>query len=306
MSPEDSKNKPARSSPQKNQKATGKPATKSAASPDKKTTKTPEAPAATAPTLQNLAPKPSGTFGLVQNFFTDIPIKAEQLPDHDEAIQRHQKLIQMIIWQGYAIIGLVVLILFLFPILRPTFLYSYYRSPVQKNPLEVLAVAQQHPKEMPWNEIPFSWDSPPRRLAELSAPNITKESLLSWSATAITEILTLGFGQIDKQLIRHRRWFTNVGWQSYLTAIEKQGLREEFLTRQLVLTTAPSDMPLIAGEGLNEQNQYVWYVSMPVVMNFITNNNVKSRKDATVQLEIIRVDPKENPAGIAINTWTVL
>lgn len=42
---------------------------------------------------------------------------------------------------------------------------------------------------------------------------------------------------------------------------------------------------------------------MPVIMNYTTNNDVKSKKDSKVQIEVIRVDPRENPQGIAINSW---
>jgi hypothetical protein len=72
----------------------------------------------------------------------------------------------------------------------------------------------------------------------------------------------------------------------------------------LVLTTVPSNTPIIVGQGVNPQEVYQWEVQMPVIMSYATNNNVINRKRSVITLTIVRVPADENASGIAIQGWS--
>ncbi|MDE2029422.1 MAG: DotI/IcmL/TraM family protein, partial [Alphaproteobacteria bacterium] len=80
---------------------------------------------------------------------------------------------------------------------------------------------------------------------------------------------------------------------------------EAFKERQLVLTTVPSDTPVIVAQGVNADNVYQWNVQMPVIMTYATNNNVTSQQRAIVFLSIVRVPAEQSPSGIAIRNWSI-
>lgn len=147
----------------------------------------------------------------------------------------------------------------------------------------------------------------------LLEPNQTDQAILSWAATGITEIMTFGFGDFDSRILAQRSRFTKDGWTSFVDALLRQNLREGFKMRQLVLTTVPTDSPVIVAkgfaknkEGLEDEESYRWIVEMPIIMTYLTNNNVSSARKGIVRLTIVRVPSKDNIAGIGIKTWQII
>jgi intracellular multiplication protein IcmL len=142
-----------------------------------------------------------------------------------------------------------------------------------------------------------------RPLVGLDMPNMTNRAILSWSIASITEVMTLGFGDIDVMLPKRKPRFTEKGWETFMDAFDSLQVRETFKQSQLVLTTVPSNTPVILAQGVNLENVYQWVVQMPVIMTYATNNNVMRKQRATVMLTIVRIPAEENITGIAIRSW---
>ncbi len=144
-----------------------------------------------------------------------------------------------------------------------------------------------------------------RTLTGLTMPNMTNSAVLSWATTSITEVMTMGFGDIDRRVPLVKGRFTEKGWEAYVTTFNAMKISESFKQNQLILTTVPSNTPVIVGQGVNEEDVYQWNVQMPIIMNYATNNNVTRRQRATVSLSIVRVPFEENSFGIAIRNWRI-
>jgi intracellular multiplication protein IcmL len=145
-----------------------------------------------------------------------------------------------------------------------------------------------------------------RKLLSLEMPNMTNRAVLSWATTSITEVMTMGFGDMDLRLPRQRVRFTSAGWESYMHTFNAMNIRENFKQSQLVLTTVPSNTPVIVWQGVNEDKVYQWVMQMPVIMTYATNNNVTRKDRGTVHLTIVRVPTQENFFGIAIKRWYLI
>jgi len=143
------------------------------------------------------------------------------------------------------------------------------------------------------------------KMTGLAMSNMTNKAILSWATTNITEVMTMGFGDMDVKLPKQRRRFTKSGWEAYVKAFIREGIGETFKQSQLVLTTVPSNTPVIVYQGLNANDVYEWVVQMPVVMTYATNNEVTSERRSLIFLTIVRVPVEENPFGIAIDNWSV-
>lgn len=146
-------------------------------------------------------------------------------------------------------------------------------------------------------------DNRVRQMVGLDMPNMTNRAVLSWVTTSVTEIMTMGFGDMDVKLPKEKVRFTTHGWDIYTDAFVRQKIGETFKQNQLVLTTAPSNVPVITAQGVNPDGAYQWNVQMPVIMTYATNNNVTDQKRALVSLSITRVPISQSPAGIAIQNW---
>jgi hypothetical protein len=140
-------------------------------------------------------------------------------------------------------------------------------------------------------------------LAPLLLPNLTSRAIISWSATSVTEIMTVGFGDFDRRILHQRARFTKDGWEAFVHGFLNAKIEEAFHHNQLVLTTIPADTPVITAEGENENHVYQWRVQIPVIMTYATNNNVSRPERGVIEITIVRVPYEESSSGIAIDTW---
>lgn len=202
------------------------------------------------------------------------PVNIDLIVDEEKEIRRYQKLMKWISLQTIVLAILSGVLLLGTPFFMP--IYQYYARNTKQ---EVM------------------------KLVPLTAPNMTNRAILSWATTSITEIMTMGFGDYKTKLPEQRFRFTPEGWDAFAMTFDKLKIGEKFQQNQLVLTTVPSNTPVIVQQGPNEQHVYQWRVQMPVIMTYATNNNMSSRERAVVDLTIIRVNPNQNPAGIGIDSW---
>ncbi|MDD3028683.1 MAG: DotI/IcmL/TraM family protein [Alphaproteobacteria bacterium] len=144
-----------------------------------------------------------------------------------------------------------------------------------------------------------------RHLIGLPFPNMTSRAVLAWATTSITEVMTMGFGDMDVRLPQQRWRFTPKGWEAYMTSFQKMEIGKTFKQNQLVLTTVPSNSPVILRQGASLDGVYQWIVQMPIIMTYATNNNVMRRERAVVTLTIARVPSSQSFYGIAIKSWSL-
>ncbi|MDX9689977.1 MAG: hypothetical protein EOM37_08150 [Proteobacteria bacterium] len=206
-------------------------------------------------------------------FRDDPPPRSQQIDEHDAHLQM-ERIGRLINRQSTVIVGLIILVITLTPLLHPI---QNYKA---RNP-----------------------DGKITGLVPLMEPNQTDQAILSWAATTITEVMTFGFGDIDTRVLSQKSRFTGEGWDSFLEAFRKERTREGFKSSQLVLTTVPTDVPVITKKGLDKDGDYQWVVEMPVIMTHTTNDRVSSVRKSIIRLTIVKVPPRHNVRGIGIKLW---
>jgi len=198
----------------------------------------------------------------------------DTVADESGEYRRHKRLAAQITRQSFIILALTIVVIVFVPLTKPV--YRYY------------AMTPQHTT------------SP---LVPLSLPNLTNKAILSWAATSVTEIMTYGFGDLDAKLLAQKSRFTHNGWEAFVKAFTNMKIDEQIRKQQQVLTTVPSDTPVMVSQGENLQHVYEWHVQMPVVMTYATNNNVTRPERGVIELTISRVPYEQNASGIAIDSW---
>lgn len=71
----------------------------------------------------------------------------------------------------------------------------------------------------------------------------------------------------------------------------------------MVMTTVPSDTPVIVAQGVNSDEHYEWKIEVPIITTYAANNNVIKPERGTIRMTIVRVSHDQSPAGIAIDIW---
>ena len=209
--------------------------------------------------------------------FPQDEIQKQVLKDEATAVLEQHRLKLLVWWQAVSLLALAVLFLVAAPILQPIYRFQAVR-----------------PDHASMNLLP------------LFVPNMTNEAILSWTTESVTALMTVGFGNFDRQILDQRPLFTDEGWESFLTALWADDMRGNFKQHQLVLTTVPRDVPVIVAQGMDLKKVYFWKVQLPVIMTYATNNNETRKQKGVVQLTIVRVPPSENVRGIAIKAWKMV
>lgn len=203
------------------------------------------------------------------------PASSPPVSDEQPMISVFKRLRRRVVFQTWTLLVLAVVFIFSVPLAETTYLY-YAATPEKKV----------------------------KSLVGLVMPNMTNQAIISWAATSVTEVLTMGFGDIRERLPAQRVRFTKVGWEAYMKSFRNMEIEKSFKESQLVLTAVPSNTPVVVRQGLHPEFQrYQWDVQVPVVMTYATNNNVVKKVNSVVNLSIVRVPVTENFSGIAIQNW---
>lgn len=140
-------------------------------------------------------------------------------------------------------------------------------------------------------------------LVPLDLPNLTNPAIVSWAATSVTEVLSFGFGDVEAKTILQKKRFTQPGWKNFVKAFLTSKVSDTFKRNQMVITTVPSDTPVILSQGVNDDDVFQWKVEVPIISTYAANNNVIKPERGTIQMTIVRVPYDESTSGIAIDTW---
>jgi len=207
------------------------------------------------------------------HFFGIDPVPVDVVANEEKEKVRCERAFRLITMQNYIIAGLSLVLVLGQPAFQP--IYQYYATDGQ-------------------NHLP---------LVGLTMPNLNNNAILSWAESSVTEVMTIGFGDFERQLLAQKTRFTPVGWNSFVKSFLGQHTDEKFRKNQLVLTSVPNGTPEILSQGVNPDHVYQWKIKIPVIMTYTTNDNVKKPQHALVTLTIVR--SKDTPGGVAIETWGV-
>jgi hypothetical protein len=220
-------------------------------------------------------PRKKSFLGLGWLLADEMPRQSAVINEKTE-IARYKRLVSMVRWQAIMIGMLACIIILGAPVVQVV--YKYH------------AVNPHHDM---------------RDLSPLTGPNLTNDAVISWATDSVVEVMTLGFGDFDHQIFSQYDRFTPDGWTSFTKAIRDMDLRTTFKDRQLVLTTVPRDAAVITAQGENADHEYEWYIQLPVIMTYTTNNNVSQKQRGNASLTIVRVPASQNIAGIGIKRWSL-
>src|ERR1700722_5151317 len=197
------------------------------------------------PAAEAVKPKPAKKPISILGFFGSDPISLDVVADEAAEYARHENLLKKLSRQSIIVAFMALFTILCIPFLQPGYRY-FAVTPEQKK----------------------------FQLVPLDLPNLTNNAVLSWAATGVTEIMTIGFGDFESKLVAQKSRFTQPGWDGFVDAFLGEKIDESFRKHQLVLTTVPYDTPVIVSQGENEKHVYEWHIQIPVIMTYATNNNI--------------------------------
>ena len=142
----------------------------------------------------------------------------------------------------------------------------------------------------------------------LGMPVYSDTDLERWAERAVTETLTFGFHDYQMRLQSSRSFFTMMGWNSFLQAMEDSGVMRQIgattLERppgaeQQVIRATLRQPAKITAKGQMENLTYIWRVSLDIDITYYSLKK-QYRMPWLVEIRIERVPAMEGRYGLGI------
>jgi len=138
-------------------------------------------------------------------------------------------------------------------------------------------------------------------MTSLSDPTLSDAAVLSWTSQSAADVMTFSFLDYQRRLQNSANYFTSVGWDGFMKAIQDSRYLEGVKENQQIVTAVPFQAPVIVQRGQTD-GRYFWRIQLPMVVTF-TSGEKKGTKRQLLNLMIVRVSPLQNPAGLGIEQW---
>ena len=135
----------------------------------------------------------------------------------------------------------------------------------------------------------------------LNELNLPHSYLFAWVALAVSDIMTFGFNDYEYRLSLASDYFTEDGWKSFSTALERNGILDDLKVNQQFLTAAPNGAPVLQAEHVVNGVKSV-SVQVPLVITYRSGARSKNR-NLLVTVIVKRTNNAKYPYGIAIDQW---
>lgn len=142
------------------------------------------------------------------------------------------------------------------------------------------------------------------KLVPLNQPNLTTNALLQWAVEAATAAYTFNFVDYRKALQDVRGYFTNLGYQNFIKALQDSRNLEAVKSKKLVVSAVPTGAPVVLREGVTSSGLYAWQVQFPMLLTYQSASDLITQ-NITITMLISRVPTLESDKGIGIASFVV-
>ncbi|MGH1456551.1 MAG: DotI/IcmL/TraM family protein [Alphaproteobacteria bacterium] len=135
----------------------------------------------------------------------------------------------------------------------------------------------------------------------LNEPNLPYPYLITWASLAVSDIMTFGFNDYKSRLSVASDYFTQDGWESFSSALQRSRIVEMVEQNQQIVSAAISAAPVLQS-AREMDGVYQWIMQIPMVLTYRSGSK-SSTTGVLVTVVIMRSSDKKHPYGIAINQW---
>ena len=121
----------------------------------------------------------------------------------------------------------------------------------------------------PIHPLYFATDSIGRiiPIIPVSEPNMSNDQVAAWTVDAVQKAYSYDYVNYRLQLQQAERYFTQYGWNQYITAITAAGNVPAIQERKMVVIAQVIDQPKLVAEGILS-GRYAWKFSMSMLATY--------------------------------------
>jgi len=132
-------------------------------------------------------------------------------------------------------------------------------------------------------------------------PNLVPDTILHFACKAAVAAYTFDFVNFKGEINQARTYFTDAGWDDYLTSVESvvRGIAQN----KLFVTGVVNGAPVISNQG-EIDGVYSWRVQIPFLVTYQSAQTAEQKK-FTVLVTVVRVPTSVDPLGIGIDQFVM-
>ncbi len=139
-------------------------------------------------------------------------------------------------------------------------------------------------------------------LTPLDQPHRSDAHVVNFAAEAITRAFSLDFGNFRRELSDVEPYFTEEGWEAFLSELQSSGSLDLIRTRRMV-STAVANGAVVLRRGVDGQGIFTWHVEMPFTITYQSASE-RQTQELTMLVVVQRVPTWTSDSGVAV-TWLV-
>jgi intracellular multiplication protein IcmL len=140
-------------------------------------------------------------------------------------------------------------------------------------------------------------------LFPLNEPNQSDSAVLQWANQAAIAAFTYNFVNYRDELQASSGFFTDVGWDQFLTALKDSNNLDAVKAKKLIVSAVATRAPIILQKGVLN-GSFSWRVQMPILVTYQSASEF-SQQNNVVTMLISRVSTLNSPRGIGISQFVV-
>lgn len=135
----------------------------------------------------------------------------------------------------------------------------------------------------------------------LNKPSVNQKTLEIFATEAALSVYSYNYSNYRRAFARAAKYFSPLGWQSYLHALKDSGNLDIVLDKKMVVKAVPTDAPIITGQG-NGGGIYNWRIQIPMLVIYQASTG-KIKQNIVVNMKVRRTDKFFGYDGIAIDNF---
>lgn len=147
-------------------------------------------------------------------------------------------------------------------------------------------------------------DSKVSSIMGLDRPNNSVDTLADWVSSAVVEVMTFGFNDIDERFEISKQNFTKDGWEAFRKALLASGMIDNVINNKQMVTAAPVTEPVLLKDGYI-RGSYKWMFQMQIMITYRSGSE-KKNDTRRVNVFVERIPTEENPRGVGIAEWSLM
>lgn len=121
----------------------------------------------------------------------------------------------------------------------------------------------------PTQPLYFATDNVGRliKVVPVNVPNMSENDVMAWAIDAVQAANAYDYLNYHRQLQSAQKYFTNYGWQNYMSALIASNNLPAIIQRKIIVLAQVVDQPKIIAEGILG-GAYAWKFQMPLLVTY--------------------------------------